>query len=286
MRGNYAEARRYLQRGVDACEELGDNVPHTAFVADPVIVMRVNLAIPLLHLGYIDQARAQMDKALIRGLESGELMARTIALWCAGMFEMRMRRPERVAEHARGLRTLVEDQGIGQGFGPSRWIRGWAEAYLGSPREGLRLIMEGYEHNQRIGMVSGASEVLGYAVEAMVLAKDWDAAQEYLDQARELGQRFGERILFNYHFLLQSWIDLGRGDVAAARRSLLDGVVEARAQGSMWMEIRLLAALCELPDVSKQDLAQLKAVYDRLPEGFTTVIISRARELLQAHHSN
>ena len=113
-------------------------------------------------------------------------------------------------------------------------------------------------------------------------APDRDAAaQKYLDQARELGQRFGERILFNYHFMLQSRVDLGRGDVAAARRSLEDGVKEARAQGSLWMEIRLVGLLCELPDVTKQDLAELKKVYERLPEGFSTAVVSRAREVLQ-----
>jgi hypothetical protein len=222
-----------------------------------------------------------MDAALIRARQLGELMGRTIALWCAAMFEMRMRRPDRVAEHAQALRKLVEDHAIGQAYGPSRWVGGWAEAYLGSPQAGLRSILEGFEHNRRLGMVSGGSEVLGYAVEAAVLAKDWDTAQKYLDQARELGQRCGERILFNYHFLLQSFIDRGREDFTAARRSLRDGIKEARAQGSMWMELRLLTSLCELPDVSREDLAELKDVYERLPEGFSTAVVSRARELLE-----
>ena len=281
MRANYAEARRYLERGLEVCAQLGDNVPHTAFVADPVVVLRVNLAIPLMHLGYFDQARAQMDAAVMRGRQRGELMARTIALWCAAMFEMRMRRPDRVAEHAEALGKLVDDHAIGQAYGPSRWVRGWAEAYLGSPQQGLRLILEGFEHNQRLGMISGGSEVLGYAVEAAVLAKDWDGAQKYLDTALDLGRRFGERILYNYHFMLQSRIDLGRGDVAAARRSLESGLAEARSQASLWMQIRLVALLCELPDAGKQDFAALKDVYDRLPEGFSTAVISRARELLQ-----
>src|SRR5690348_8995131 len=162
MQANYQEALRYLQRGVQVCEQLGDNVPRATFVADPLVVMRANLAIPLLHLGYIDQARAQMDAAVMRGRERGELMARTIALWCAAMFEMRLRSPDRVAEHAQALRKLVEDHAIVQAQGPSRWISGWATAYLGSPQEGLRLILEGFEHNRRLGMVSGGSEVLGY----------------------------------------------------------------------------------------------------------------------------
>jgi hypothetical protein len=45
--------------------------------------------------------------------------------------------------------------------------------------------------------------------------------------------------------------------------------------------IRLVGLLCELPDVSKQDLAELKKVYEQLPEGFSTAVVSRARELLQ-----
>jgi DNA-binding winged helix-turn-helix (wHTH) protein/tetratricopeptide (TPR) repeat protein len=286
MQANYQEALRYLQRGVEVCEQLGDNIPRATFVADPVLVMRANLAIPLMHVGYLDQARAQMDAAVIRARQRGELMGRTIALWCAAMFEMRMRRPDRVAEHAQALRKVVDEHAIGQAYGPSRWVAGWAEAYRGAPREGLRLILEGFEHNKRLGMVSGGSEVLGYAVEAAVLAKDWDAAQGYLDQARELGRRCGERILYNYHFLLQSFIDLGRGDGAAARRSLEDGLAEARSQGSIWMEIRLLGQLCELPHATKADFAALKEVYERLPEGFSTAVISRARELLQSRQPN
>jgi DNA-binding winged helix-turn-helix (wHTH) protein/tetratricopeptide (TPR) repeat protein len=281
MRGNYVEARRYLERGLAACEALGDKIPPTAFVADPVIVLQVNSAIPLMHMGYIDQARAQMDAAVMRGRESGQLMGRTIALWCAAMFEMRMQRPERVAEHAQALRKLVDDHAIGQAQGPSRWISGWAEAYLGSPHEGLRLILEGFEFNQRAGMVSGGSEVLGYAVEALVLAHDWDGAQAQLDKARDLGRRYGERILYMYHHMLQSRIDIGRGDVAAARRSLESGVAEAREQGSLWMQMRLILLKCALPDASKRDLVELKAVYDQLSEGFSTVLVSRARELIQ-----
>ena len=281
MRGHHPEAQKYLQRGLETCEALGDKVPITAFVADPIIVLKVNLAIPLMHVGYLDQARAHMDAALIRARQHGELMGRTIALWCAAMFEMRMQRPDRVAEHAQALCKLVDDHAIGQAQGPSRWIRGWAEAYLGSPQEGLRLILEGFEYNRRVGMVSGGSEVLGYAVEALMLAQDWDGAQAQLDAARELGQRFGERILYMYHHMLQSRIHIGRGDIAAARRSLERGTAEARSQGSLWMEIRLLTLLCGLPDASKADLAALESVYDRLPEGFSTAVVSRARELIQ-----
>ncbi|HET9448101.1 MAG TPA: AAA family ATPase, partial [Steroidobacteraceae bacterium] len=60
MRGKYSEARGYLERGLEICASIGEKVPLAAFVADPIVVLKVNLAIPLMHLGLVDQARAQM----------------------------------------------------------------------------------------------------------------------------------------------------------------------------------------------------------------------------------
>lgn len=148
-------------------------------------------------------------------------------------------------------------------------VSGWAEAHLGSPQDGLRLILEGFEHNRRAGMLAGASEMLGYAVEALLLVSDWDAAQAHLDQARELGQRFGERILFMYHHMLQS--------PSLARQRCWRSAQPRLAVD----EIRLLVHICSLPNATRADLASLKAAYDRLTEGFSTAMVSRARELLE-----
>jgi len=84
-----------------------------------------------------------------------------------------------------------------------------------------------------------------------------------------------------YHHLLQARIDIGRENFAAARRALESGIAEARSQQSMWMQMRLLVYLCVLPDAGKQDLAALKAVYDRMPEGFSTALLSRARAMIE-----
>jgi tetratricopeptide (TPR) repeat protein len=280
MRAQFPEGRRILEHGIEAYAALGDKVPPSMFVADPMVVLRANLAIALLHLGYIDAAQTQMDMAVARGEQRGQLMARTIGLWCAAMFAMRMRRPEVVRECAQKLDKLVVDNVLVQAEGPRRWIAGWAEAYLGSPRAGLRLILEGFAFNQRLGMISGAAEVLGYAVEALILASDWSEAQARLDEARQLSGRLGERILFTYQHMLQGRIELGRGDVSAARRAFESGAEEARSQGSIWMQIRLRALICKLPDASDADRAALREVYEQLHDGFDVAVIAEARHLL------
>ena len=280
IRGEFTKGRNNLERGLEACIELGENIPHSLFVADPIVVLRANLAIALLHLGLIDSAQVQMDLALARAEQRGQLMARTIALWCTAMFAMRMRRPEFVRECAQKLDKLVVDNVLVQAEGPRRWIAGWAEAYLGSPRSGLRLILEGWALNQRLGMISGAAEVIGYAVEALILAEDWPQAQARLDEARQLSERLGERILFTYQHMLQGRIELGRGDVSAARQALHAGVDEARSQGSIWMQLRMLAILCQLPDATPRDLEALRQVYGQLREGFGVAAIAEAGKIL------
>lgn len=282
LQARFAEALAYFEHGAEICESLGDHAPFGMFVADPLVVLRVNAAMALMHLGFLDRARNEMAAALTRTREREQLLARTIALWCAAMLEMRMERPNAVAEHARALRKLVVDSALTQAEGPSRWILGWSEAYLGSPQEGAKLILDGYEFNRRLGMISGGAEVLGYAVEALTLARDWDAAQTYLDAATELAHRLGERILFPYLPMRQSYIDLGRGDLRAARASLEKALRLAREQQSLWMELRMLVLLCELPQAETTDREALRDAYARLPEGFDVPLIVRAQKFLSA----
>jgi DNA-binding winged helix-turn-helix (wHTH) protein/tetratricopeptide (TPR) repeat protein len=282
MQAQYAEGREWLERGIRLCEQLGEAVPHSAFVADPLVVLRVNIAVALLHLGAIDQARQHMDAALARAHQRGQLMARTIAVWCAAMFEMRMQRPHVVAQHAQALSKLVTDNALVQAEGPSRWIRGWAEAYLGSPEEGLRLIREGFEFNRRLGMISGGAEVLGYAVEALTLAEDWARAQAHIDEAWTLARGLEERILYPYLHLRQALIHRGRGDIQAAREGLLQALEEARAQQSLWMQLRALILLCELPNAVAADREALAQIYERFQEGRDIAWLLRAKELLAA----
>jgi hypothetical protein len=81
--------------------------------------------------------------------------------------------------------------------------------------------------------------------------------------------------------MLQGRIELGRGDVSAARRAFQAGVDEGRSQGSIWMQVRMLALLCKLPDATAADRAALREVYERLQEGFDVPVVAEARKLLE-----
>ena len=104
------------------------------------------------------------------------------------------------------------------GIPARQWFRGWADARNGRPHEGYRLIREAYEQNTRLGMRAGASEVLGYAAEALLLAGDAEGAQAQLQEALQIADELGERVYLPQLLLLQAAIARARSEPEAAPR--------------------------------------------------------------------
>ena len=74
--------------------------------------------------------------------------------------------------------------------------------------------------NTALGMMAGASESLGYAAEALLLHGDWHAAQEQLDQALAIVEKYGERIYLPQLLLIEGAIAHARGEPDAAIASI------------------------------------------------------------------
>ena len=141
---------------------------------------------------------------------------------------------------------------------------------MGQPREGYRAIRESYDENTRLGMLSGGSEILGYAAEALVLKGDWEAAQEQLQEALQVADSLAERVYLPQLHLIGAAIAHGRGDAAAASASLRRAFAEARAQDSPWLELLALVDLCAHGEATGTDRRALAALVDRLTEAVGT----------------
>ena len=207
-------------------------------------------------------------------------MARLAALWLDALFEVRLGNAERVGELADEMHALVDKFALVQGRTAGRWFRAWADARTGEPRDGHRRIREAYEENTRLGMVAGGSETMGYAVEALVLAGDWNAAQRELDEVLQFADRHGERVYLPQLFLMGAAIARARGDSDAGRTWASRAVEEARAQEAPWLELIALVELCECHGATAEDRRVLAALVDRLPEAGETAAVTRARALL------
>ncbi len=153
---------------------------------------------------------------------------------------------------------------------------------MGRPREGYRSIREASAQNAQLGMLVGRSETLGYAAEALLLARDWDAAHGQLEEALQFAHAHEERVYLPQLFLVQAAIARGRGDSAAAHASVRQALAEARAQEAPWLELIALIELCASDGAQAEDRQALATLIEQLPEAGDTAALSRARALLRA----
>ena len=279
LQGRPNATRTGIERGL-AVADAGEVVPGEIVGADPRVTLMALLAVPLLQLGYVKQARARLEQAHARARQLAQPMARMVAIWCNALFEVRLGNAERVAALADEMQALVDKFGLAHGRNACRWFRGWADARMGKPREGHALIREAYEANTRLGMLAGTSEILGYAAEALLLAGDLNRAREQLDEALQVAEKLAERVYLPQLYLIEAAIARTRGELAVAQASVRRAVAEARNQGAPWLELMALIELWEQDGTTAQDRRGLAVLVDRLPEATDTQAYMKARALL------
>lgn len=244
--GELVAACESLQQGLHRCLEGTGKLPLESFVIDPEVSMRANIALPLADRGLIDDAKAQMTLARKRAGEIGQPIARMLVHWVSAQIALREEQPDSVALQAEALAEVVQKSMLAQGEGPSLWMRGWAEARLGKPEEGYRLIMEGYRCHTRLGMYAGCTEVLAYATEALILASDWEAATRQLGEAFDLAERIGETLALPQLRLHRARILAARGDANRAGTCIRNAISVAQAQQAKAIEAKARSELASL----------------------------------------
>ncbi|HEY9183009.1 MAG TPA: transcriptional regulator, partial [Gammaproteobacteria bacterium] len=279
LQGRPRAARAWAERGLAAIAVPDAPVQYSLSV-DPQVTLPGLLALQLLELGCVETASAHMREARDRARRLGRPISQLAALWFNALFEVRLDDRERVAALADEMHALVEKFALVQGRTACRWFRGWADAKMGDPRDAYRRIRDAYEENARLGMLAGATETRAYAVEALVLAGDWDAAQRELEAVFRLADTLGERVYLPQLFLLEAAIARGRGQPAVARDSVRRAMKEARASEAPWLELLALLELCEHDGATTEDRRALAALVDRLPEATNTAAVRKARTLL------
>ena len=133
-------------------------------------------------------------------------------------------------------------------------------------------------------MMAGASESLGYAAEALLLHGDWHAAQEQLDQALAIVEKYGERIYLPQLLLIEGAIAHARGEPDAAIASIRRATkrLEHKALAG---ELLALTELCEREAASAEDRRALVVLTEQLAEADGTPVLARARALLAGAES-
>jgi tetratricopeptide (TPR) repeat protein len=283
MQGRHVAARDALEGALPAFERASATAAEHSFIGfivDPQVTVLAMLSLPLAQLGLFRQARERLRQAYARAHRLAQPMALMVTLWFDALCGIRHGDAARVSALAGEMQSLVDEFSLAQGKAACRWFRGWADAHCGRPLEGFCRIREAYEENRALGMISGGSETLGYAAEALVLQGDRERAQEHLDEALDIVNTYGERIYLPQLLLIQAAIERSRGESAAAEASIRGAIAEARAQGASWLELLALTELFERATPTAEDRRALAALIEQLGEASDTSAIESARAAL------
>lgn len=281
LMGKHHDGANWFRTAIDAASSIEDESLQTAFIVDPLTTFHGAHAMALLRLGRINESRASVATARTRSQRFGQPMPRLVAYWFSALLEIQLGNVAGVADYATKIRAITDDAALAQGEGPSLWFRGWAEAYQGAPVEGFRKIRAAFEHNTGMGMYSGSPEVLGFGVEACLLANDLVQAQIQLDEAMQLALRLGEHIHVPQLHLLGARIETARNNPSGARESLVCGLTEARNQSAPWLILNALLALCELDGAGPAELDALREVRKAVQGGEEIAAVKKADSILQ-----
>jgi tetratricopeptide (TPR) repeat protein len=279
VQGRQRAALDWSERGLAAAGP-GDLAATGFFAADARVTLHGLLAVECVQRGRFEQARAHAQHARERASALRQPMTRLDAKWRRALVEVRLGNAGRVAALAEEMQALVDEFSLAQGRTACRWFRGWAQALNGAPVEGHRLIREAFEENSRLGMRSGATEVLGYAAHALLLAGDHDAAQAQVEEALQVAGELDERVYLPQLWSLEAAIARARGEAGAGAAALRRAIEEARMQDAPWLELLALVDLCEHHDGGAAERSALADLVGRLPEASDTVPGRQARAIL------
>jgi len=276
---------------LDRARPLADTinaVTHNSFIgsiADPQVAVLATLSLQLMHLGRVAEARECLQRAYARARQISQPMGLLVTMWYDALCTIRLGEVARVAALADEMQTLVDEFSLAQGKSACRWFRGWSDARRGKPLEAFQQIRSAYEQNTSLGMISGGSETLGYAAEALVLHGDLDGAEEQLRQALEIVNNFGERIYLPQLLLIDATIARERGQPARADDSTQRAITEARAQGAPWLELLALTDFCEHASAAADEHRALEELIIRMSQGVDAPVLTRARTVLEQNRT-
>jgi adenylate cyclase len=284
--GDLGKARMHAETVMAKYQPARHGALANLYSADPYVVSAFFLAHTLARLGYTEQARPWAHAGLARARELAHGVTLAHALHHACVFHQLCREPEAVGQHADELIALATEHGLAFWQALGRIFRGWRLIEAGQAGPGLAELRAGIAGYRATSGVLYLPYALALWAEACRRAGDHDAALHAVTEAKALVEATGVRGFEPYLDRIEAVALRDRGgDPALIEAGLERSIALSRDQKAKVSELRAtveLARLWQGQGRSAEARARLQAVYGWFTEGFNTVDLREAKNLLDA----
>lgn len=290
--GELKMARAHVEAGIaryDPHQHPVDTFFH--YLADPGMTLRAYAAPLVWCLGYPEQALAQLDASQKMGEERRHPFSQVVSLHFGGILYQQRRETEKVDRCATELSAICKEHGFSVWAPTGKIMKGWVlQQNSDDPHEeGLTLIREGiaeWKANRSrvllpvyLGMLADAYGQGGKLPEGL------QTIEEAFEAAAESGERTNEAELNRLKGELLLKLSTTEQDrYSEAEVCFEKSLSIARHQEAKSWELRTAVSLSRLMIAQNRHddaYSLLKPIYEWFTEGFDTVDLIDARELLR-----
>jgi adenylate cyclase len=282
--GDFASALPHIEQVISRYDPARHRAHAALYGQDPSVLALGFKAVILWFLGYPSQALSADQLALTRAQEMAHRFSQALAL-CMSAYLHLMRREAQAAEsQADATLALASEYEFAYLAAEALIYRGWALTQQSNEKDGIALIREGLAAFDATGAVAGKTAYLAILAEASARCGQDRSARKALDEAFTLADQIGENLCgAELHRLRGELLLRQRGAASAAECCFARALDIANRQGARSLQLRAAVSLARLRrDQGKPNDAceLLKPMYGCFTEGFETLDLREARELL------
>ncbi len=291
--GEFKMAQAHVEAGISLYDPHQHPV-HAFFhyLADPGMTL-CSYAAPLMWcLGFPEKAVARLQEAERMSQERPHPFSQVVSLHFGALLYQQRRNREKVNEYATKLLSICKEYGFSVWEPTGKIMKGWAIQHNPETHDetGINLIREGitgWESNHAqvlrpvyLSLLAQAYELVGKVDEAL------QVVDKALNAVAESGERTNEAELYRLKavLLLKSEEVRPENVYEVAKAYFEKSLTIARQQNAKSWELRTAVSLSRLLITQNQHQtaqARLQPIYQQFTEGFETVDLTEARDLLQ-----
>jgi len=284
--GDYALIEPHIERSLSLYDAQKHQSLGLDWVYDPYVGGLVGRAIYQFASGQLDQALKTGENFVTYARELDQLSTLVYALWNQCILRIQARDARTAEKLSDEALTIAKENGFRYYISESQMLNGWSIAKCGRREEGLSKL---YAELQ-IRRTGGNTFLLPYyftlLAELHIDSSEFQEALQALDEARQYVEQTGERMweaeiyrLMGYAHSLQT-----PGDIEQAQTCLEKAINLAKKQGIKPLELRatidFVRLLNEQGEVDSA-CSLLEPIYESFTEGFDTLDLIAAKELLE-----
>jgi class 3 adenylate cyclase/predicted ATPase len=281
--GKFAPSRSHLERALALYDPISNrSLSHRAGV-HPHVDAQAALGIPLLGLGFPDQALARSNAAIAEARRLAHPPSLALSLTFGVRLLSLVGDNSALDERVDQLVAVTTDQGFLQWRAFGTIYRGWVKVKNGDVADGILLLRSGLSAYRSSGAELWMPYHIALLARACETAGQVNEAVTLLDDALQIVERTGERWLeaeLNRH---KGQLLLRQGHSQPAEELYRKALSIAEKQGARLWQLRASVSLARLRrdqghHAEARDL--LGPVYGWFTEGFNTLDLKEAKALL------